>query len=98
MDIDEIVILAELQLRIDRYELPADCEAFDRGMAQLQLGDGALLSVAAKLLGGKRYAVTTDNPETVRRALATARHVGGTAEVQEDGRFTHLLFSPPAVQ
>ena len=38
------------------------------------------------------------NPETVRRALAIARHVGGTAEVQEDGLLTHLLFSPPAVQ
>jgi hypothetical protein len=59
-------------------------------------GDFSAMWVAVKLLDGKRYFVSSDNPETVARARTIALMVGGAvASLEESDGQTNILFAPP---
>jgi TusA-related sulfurtransferase len=51
--------------------------------------------LAYKLLSGERYGITTDNPESVRRARSIAVDLGATIqELEQDDGMTQMVFAP----
>ncbi|WP_334403299.1 hypothetical protein [Bradyrhizobium sp. AZCC 2289] len=99
---EEIVSLAALQLRIDSPgsdRHPLDMEVFKNGLARFNAGDCMMLMVAAKLLAGKPYCVTSDNPETISRCRSLAEHMGASVqEIRADGIITRIILGPPCRQ
>ena len=98
---EEIVALAGLQLKIDSLgadKNPSGLDAFKKQLDRLTgAGDCMMLMVAAKLLAGKPYCITSDNPETIRRCKSLAEHMG--ASVQElcvGCGMTRMILSPPS--
>jgi hypothetical protein len=55
-----------------------------------------MLMVASKLLEGKPYAVTSDNPETIRRCISLAKHMGASIDEIRKGEFLTQLILVPA--
>jgi hypothetical protein len=52
-----------------------------------------LMFMAVHLLDGKNYRVSSDNPETIRRATAIAQQIGATVE-HSDGGFLRDVLPP----
>jgi hypothetical protein len=94
----EIVQIAHLVLAVDAGEASEDELAPPLDTVK-GAADSLAMWVAVKLIEGKQYAVSTDNPETVRRARSIAQAVGGTVESAEEAEgMTRLLFSPQVRQ
>jgi hypothetical protein len=79
---------------------PKELQELDDGLAKLNHTELGLLSLAEKLLAGKRYNVTTDNPDTVRVCRAFAEYIGATVESVETLEWnsvpmTKIIFQPP---
>jgi hypothetical protein len=103
-DFDELVRLAALDDRPDD----------DATYSELGSRDLMLLIMGSKLLEGKPFGVTTDDPESWRRSIAFARHIGATVEMIQPGglmkaiidatadlgkdEFTQIIFRPPSTQ
>jgi hypothetical protein len=96
---EEIVSLAALQLKIDSPDSdhgPSDIEVLKNGLARFNAGDCMMLMVAAKLLAGKPYCITSDNPETINRCRSLAKHLGASIqEIRVDGVITRMIVGPP---
>ena len=74
---------------------PADNEIFTAGLARLDSQGLTALSLAAKLLEGKRYRVTTDNPRTIDRCKSLAEYMGAVVGLEEEGEWwTSILICP----
>jgi hypothetical protein len=94
-----IIELAIMQLAVDRA--PGDEPLGDRFSAALERALDAdptmaiQMTLAVKLLSGKRYQIISDNPETIRRARAIAADIGASVEALEelDG-MTRVIFKP----
>jgi putative intracellular protease/amidase len=57
--------------------------------------EGALVMLAHKLLCGRPYGVSSDNPESIRRYRSMAMHLGATiTEADEGAGMTSLRFDP----
>jgi len=100
---EEIVSLAALQLKIDSPSSdknPSDMDVFKMGLARFNdAGDCMMLMVAAKLLVGKPYCITSDNPETVSRCRSLAGHMGASVqELREGDGITRIILGPPSRQ
>ena len=93
MNDDEIIRVAHLMRAVDQDASP---EELERALAAMERSDITALWLAAKLLDGLPYSIVTNNPGSVRRALAVARRLGAVAaEVETDGRITRLRFDLP---
>jgi hypothetical protein len=75
--------LAVYSLSDDEFETAAGKDITARWDAAIKpmqesgdSGDLALVMMAVKLLGGSRYGVNTDNPESARRARSIAADLG----------------------
>jgi hypothetical protein len=78
---EEIVSLAALQRKIDLDSLddhvsPSDIAGFKEGLGRLDATGFVLLNVAEKILEGKSYSITSDNPETISRCRSLVKHMG----------------------
>jgi hypothetical protein len=99
-----IIALAALQHRIDLSSLrtdvsPAERETWTKGVNGLNSAGLRMLRLASKLLEGKPYAITTDNPETIRRSLPLADCIGASIQsVSERDGITKIVFGPPSAQ
>jgi len=81
--IEEIVRLAALQQQIDLDSVddhvsPLDVEQFKKGMDRLDVDGFVLLNVARKILEGKPFSITSDNPETITRCRSLIDHMGAS--------------------
>ena len=70
--IEEIVSLAALQRKIEVDSFgdqvsPSDIDSLKNGLDRLDITGFVLLMVAGKLLKGKSYSISSDNPETIIR-------------------------------
>jgi hypothetical protein len=98
---DEIIRLAALRDLVDQVpEFDAVTE-LERKLSKLDSADFVLVIMAAKLTAGKQYQVTSDNPETIDRCSALAKHMGAritkvVPHAWSPDETTTLLFSPPA--
>jgi hypothetical protein len=75
----EIVALAHLTLAIDRS--PDDkvlLERLELEMNRLNGFEAALMVMARKLLEGRSYIISTDNPTNAARACSLAEYMGAT--------------------
>jgi hypothetical protein len=89
-DYDAIVRVASLWLtqKLDEVALP-----------QIDKNSVPLVVVAAKLIEGKQYGVSTDSPDTIRRCRLLAQHLGASLEtIKEDDGRTSIILSPPPRQ
>jgi hypothetical protein len=88
----EIVQIAHLVLAVDDGEASEDelKQALDM-VTDVADNSATMLAVmlAEKLIEGNRYAISTDNPETVDRTVASVE--------ESDGR-TSITFAPPPRQ
>ena len=99
MDNREIIELATLYLAVDqspeddilaeRFSVALE-HAFDTDSA------GAMQTwLAIKLLSGRPFELTSDNPETIRRARSIAADLGAMIEeFEQDGGSTRVVFKP----
>src|SRR5947207_811441 len=82
---EEIASLAALQLKIHLASLqdkvfPADVETFKERLNRLTGSELAMLFAASRLLEGRCYSITSDNPETIRRHRSLAKHLRASIE------------------
>jgi hypothetical protein len=93
----EIIETAALSLAVDKA--PDDtglCARFQAALDRLEgPRDGVCLMLAVKIQSGLPYRITSDNPETVRRARSIASDLGARVEFTEEGRLTSMQFTPP---
>jgi hypothetical protein len=93
---DEIMRLARMCLEVDAS--PNDTALGERYSAELNVLDSRdvrLILFAVKLLTGKKYAVYTDNSQTVQDYRSVAGELGAVCEMceEQDGR-TQMIFAP----
>jgi hypothetical protein len=103
MNCQKIVEVASLVLAVDRS--PDDAELMQRWeneLAQLEPPEDMLVLFARKILGGKPYAIHTDDLESVCRYQSLATYMGATwCEIDEtvlgveSGSPYNLRFDPP---
>jgi hypothetical protein len=97
---DEIIRIATLQRIVDIGSLVEtaplkDIHTNTTAFKHFEPVDGMLLLMTTKLLEGKPYLITTDNPETVRRAKSIATDIGASFEfIHEDDWTTQIRFDP----
>ena len=89
-DIEEILALAALQRKIDLDSLddhvsPSDIDGFKKGLDRLDANGFVLLNVARKILEGKSYSITSDNPETISRCRSLAENMGASVNEIPEG-------------
>jgi hypothetical protein len=103
-DFDAIVSLAALQHKIDLSTFgndvsPAEMENWTNRLNALDRNGLLMLRLAAKLLEGKPYAITSDNPETITRYLPLAELMGASVQsIAERDGITRIVFGPPSAQ
>ena len=94
---EEIVRLATLHLALDQG--PEDVDAkmeFEQGLDRLEREEILLVTAALKLLKGKPYAMSTDNPSRVARWRSLAEHMGAPVRTcEEEEGMTHIIFDAP---
>jgi hypothetical protein len=98
---EEIISLAALKRKIDLDNAvsSSDMDAFKKGLDRFGDAGIPMLMVAAKLLEGKGYQITTDNPETISRCRSLADHMGASIDViRKDSWLTQMNFRPPSRQ
>jgi hypothetical protein len=105
ISIEEIVSLAALQRKIDLNSpdepaSPSDMDAFKKDLDRLNsVRDFAMMTVARKLLDGKPYCITSDNPQTIKQFRSLAGHMGASVdECSDAGGLTKIIFGPPSRQ
>jgi hypothetical protein len=97
---EEIVGLAALQLKIDLASqegkaCPSEMNIFKERLYRLDIIEIAMLFAATKLLQRKQYAVTSDNPQTISRCRALAKHMGAFVdEIRKGKGITQIILSP----
>jgi hypothetical protein len=99
IDWEAIVTLAALQREatLGNYVSPAEMENWTTSLNALD--HPGLVMLAAKLLEGKPYAVTSDNPDTIRRCLPLAEFIGASIQsITESDGITQIVFGPPSEQ
>ena len=98
---DEIEALARLVARViaKDYLSENDRRVLDR-VAPLSDADKMLVTFASKILSGKPYAISGDDPEKVRRFIAFGARLGATVRSHDerDGPQTMVVFDPPSSQ
>jgi hypothetical protein len=98
----EIVRVATLMHKVDQGASAEDEAAFTSALANLDKWGVRLVTFAGKILEGKRYQITSDNPETFSRYRALAQHLGATVVDGGDSVLFEdsvtLTFAPPAKQ
>jgi hypothetical protein len=94
----ELVQIAHLVLAADAGK--ASANELGRALDMIKgAADSGAMWLAMKLIEGKSYAISTDNPETVVRARSIAQAVGGTvASIEESDGRTSIIFAPPPRQ
>ncbi len=99
MNNSEITELANLQLAVDQS--PHDDTLQQRFKKALDRAAGdstglGLSQMAAKLMSGRSYQITSDNPETIARARSLASELGASiVEFEESENLTSIKFAPP---
>ena len=89
----ELVALAALMGQANRS--PSDSEILKAGLARLDSSWSLPLMLAWKLLDGKSYGVTSDNPRTIDRCKALAEYMGAViCLLHEDEWGTKIAFYP----
>jgi hypothetical protein len=99
IDCEAVVTLAAVQREasLGNYVSPAEMENWTSGLNALD--HPGLVMLAAKLLEGKPYAVTGDDPDTVRRCLPLAEFIGASIQsITESDGITQIVFGPPSEQ
>jgi hypothetical protein len=109
---DRIVHIAGLQLQLHQQggKVPPEVKsAFLQALGGITtVRDGELIGMAAALLAGERYAIVSDNCETVAACRSLAEHMGAAAgsprnseehrsfarELGVEGDSTMIVFSP----
>jgi hypothetical protein len=93
-DFDELIRLLKLNHNVH-----------DVGYTKLGSQDLRLLIMGSKLLLEREaYGVVTNDPESLQRPIAFARHIGATVEmskpdeIAEHGGFALIIFRPPSAQ
>jgi hypothetical protein len=87
---EEIVSLAALQRKIQvdsfgDHVSPSDIDDFKDGLNRLDITGFVLLGLAGKLLEGKSYSISSDNPETISRCKSLAEYMGASVnEISEN--------------
>jgi hypothetical protein len=80
---DRIVHIAGLQVQLDRQGAAAPAEVRAEFMQALgglaHAREAELVGMAASLLAGEPYAITSDNKETVAACRSLAAHMGAAA-------------------
>jgi hypothetical protein len=66
----EIIRLATIANQPDEYFTSEREEAYAADLAKLEGCESMLVTAASKLLVGKPYAITSDNPQTIAAARA----------------------------
>ena len=90
----KIIELAALMSKCDQSESDDDLQLLNQELKQLTPKTAiALVMMAQKLLDGKCYSVSTDDPEDIRRCIAIAHLLGATVE-DNQGHFLLDLFPP----
>jgi hypothetical protein len=94
----EIIEAAALQLAVD--ETPDDAVLMARFEMALNgirtSGDYTCLVMASKILAGKTYSISTDNPETVERVRSMAATLGAAIDgTGMDNGQTDMRVTPP---
>jgi hypothetical protein len=58
------------------------------------------MTLASKLMDGKPYSVTSDNPEAITRCRSLAKHLGASVESIEESEAgtTTIIFRPASRQ
>jgi hypothetical protein len=98
---EKIVELATLMHKVDQLGEGDEADAFQRELDQINSADTALVIFAGKMLEGKPYSITSDDPEgeNMTRHRALAQHLGATEELFTQGAvMTQIIFRPPARQ
>jgi len=97
VDDDEVIRVARMMLAVDAGT--GSAEEFERALEALGQRDHVMMLLAYKLQQLKPYRISTDNPETIRRARSVARRLGGVeASVETDGPVTNIVFGPGAAR
>jgi hypothetical protein len=101
---NEEIIRMALQREIDTANVnsigpPESMAAFKAALDRFDQTDFATMFLAAKLLEGKSYLITSDNSETISRAKSIAIDIGAAFEVIHEGHgVTQIRFEPPPRQ
>ena len=100
VDVDNIVRLASLSLEIKTEEDHPEVASFEEGLAKLDHYGRMAVLVVSKLLQGKPYEASTDNPTTISWALKLAKHMSAAVSVKEsaNGKITTIRLEPPLKQ
>jgi hypothetical protein len=78
----EIIELAALTIAVDKSPDDADLgPQLQRGLDRMSGNDAMALMLAYKLLEGKRYSISSDNPATLSRCRALAAEMGAMVSV-----------------
>jgi hypothetical protein len=94
-DYSEILRLATIINAPDEYFTPGKAKAFEADLEGLSRDDMALCCVASKLLAGRGYSISSDNPETFAKYRALAEHMGATVSTPGSPPRQIVLSPPP---
>jgi hypothetical protein len=102
----ELAALMRKLGRIEEFKTDEDerlCGQYQAALSQLESVDIANAVMVSKLLDGKPYSVTSDDPEHIRRATELAQEIGATIDDSADDTFlgsqpgmTSVTFFPPS--
>jgi hypothetical protein len=89
---ERILAVATLMNHAEQSE---DLAELNRLFSKLEPQEMVLVFFARKMLGGKPYRLTTDNPDTVESWRSIACHLGASEhDFVSDGMMT-IIFTPP---
>ena len=98
----KIIEVATLVLKCDQTGNADDLRQLDQELSRFEAADHAALTLAYKLMEGKPFRMTSDNPETIRRSTAIAQQIGATFDDTMDDPLlgpklgmTSITFFPP---
>jgi hypothetical protein len=100
---EQIVRTARLVVKLDHMDdasfsveqIERAKEQLERELDKLALGAKALMPIAVKLIEGKPCRVTSDNPDTIRRARELAQYLCATISSVEEGKvMTSIVLAP----
>jgi hypothetical protein len=103
----KIIEVAVLMNKVDQLEDSGnEGEEFRRTVREFQTAhkllepdEMAMVQLASRLMTGKPFIVTSDNPESIRRDIALAQEVGATLDDPLHGPkagITSIRFFPPS--